>query len=155
MTALPRTSFGYVLSNASTIFGRYNPPEEMFLNSRDHLHIYFSQSGTLKTAVRGSTDENGFSALDSPSPLQINQWYHYALVIKRTGNSTSSHVYLDGIEFNSALRGGNTFDPIGPIHIGGRHDFSSTRHFEGDVSDIRFYRRALNAQEIQELMNAN
>ena len=155
MTNLPRNSFGYILSHASNTFGRFNPPEELIENSRDHLHIYFSQSGTLKTAVRGSTDENGFSALDSPSPLQINQWYHYALVIKKIGASTSSHVYIDGIEVNSALRGGNTLDPIGPIHIGGRYDFSSTRHFEGDVSDIRFYQRALNVQEIRELMNVN
>lgn len=154
LEALPSNSYGYLYSHSSNLFGRFHPASEMVSNSENYLHVYISQSGILKTAIRGTDDENGFSALDSPSPLEVGRWYHYGLVVKRLSGVTSSHVYLDGTEISSATRGGEVFDPIGGIHLGGRYDYSSIRHFHGDLSDIRVYRRALTGNELQNLMSS-
>jgi hypothetical protein len=136
--SLPTNSYGYLYSHRTRGASHY-------------LHVYLSAGGTLKTAIRGSDDQDSFSALDLPQPISPGIWYHYALVVATSSVSTISKVYLDGSLQRTATRGGRAFDPPAKVFVGGRYDLALTRHFTGRMSDIRFYRRPLSDSEIQSL----
>jgi len=137
---LPTNSYAYLYSHSSS-------------GSSQYLHVYISTAGTLRTAIRGSDDQNAYSALDVSNALTPDTWHHYALTVTTSSAGVTSTVFLDGASSSSAMRGGPEFNPSGFVSLGGRYDLSSARHFAGDISDIRIYTKRLSPADIQALAN--
>jgi len=68
--------------------------------------------------------------------------------VDTTGESGQAVLYLDGAEAATAERGTGGLDPACSLFLGGRADNSSSRHFHGQLADIRIYGRVLDTTEI-------
>jgi len=86
----------------------------------------------------------------STAGLEGNKWYHFTVV----RNTTEKRVYLykDGV----LVRTGNVYttDPTltsQNLHIG--RSGGNAQYFPGLIDDVRIYKRALSATEIQQLYN--
>ena len=117
------------------------------INQSDHLNVYLTDAGTLRTSVRGSDDSSDFDALDVAGGFRDDTWHHVAVVVA-PGSGGATAVYVDGALAASASRGGGTFDPAHPIYLGSRWDLSPGRHFDGALDEVMLVGRALTATEI-------
>ncbi len=120
------------------------------VTSTNHLNVFLTTAGTLRTSLRGSGDASEYSALDVAGDYRDAEWHHWALVVE-PGEPSSATVYVDGVQAATAARGGPSFDPPHPIFLGGRWDLSPTRDFKGDLDEIRLVDRALTPTEIATL----
>ncbi|MDP7743824.1 MAG: methyltransferase dimerization domain-containing protein, partial [Lentisphaeria bacterium] len=80
------------------------------INQSNHLNVYLTTAGTLRTSLRGSGDAPDFDALDVSGELRDGAWHHVAVVVV-PGDPSEATVYVDGVESASAPRGGPDFDP--------------------------------------------
>lgn len=78
-----------------------------------------------------------------------SQWHHVALVVDR--DSMTATIYVDGAVDKTAksIAVQSDLSNTNAIFIG--LDRNSTSHFVGDLDDVRIYRRALTAADIQSL----
>ena len=141
-------AFGFRASSASSdgyryLYGHGN------INGAHHLNVYLTDAGTVRTSLRGADDASDFSALDVTGGYRDDAWHHVAVVVAPSGPSTT--VWLDGVALATAPRGGSTFDPDHPIILGSRWDLSPTRHYRGDLDEIRIHDGAMTPSEIQGL----
>jgi hypothetical protein len=116
------------------------------VNQANHLNVYLTTAGTLRTSLRGSGDASDYDALDVPGSFRDGAWHHCAVVVI-PGDPSSAVVYVDGVEAASAARGGPGFDPPHPIFLGSRWDLNPSRDFEGDLDEIVLLARAITADE--------
>lgn len=87
-------------------------------------------------------NDNLVISMDDPQPLKLNTWVHYAL----TFDGTVMYFYRDG-----NLIGQHFGDSIGPTDV----DFViGDRDFQGLLDEVRFYTRALSAEEIKDYYEA-
>lgn len=79
-------------------------------------------------------------------------WHHICVSVTR-GNVEKGTFYVDGNEVGSfdSSEIGNTDSP-GPLNIGGHVDLDE-HAFVGYIDEVRVYRRGLNQEEIQSVMN--
>lgn len=90
----------------------------------------------------------GGSAKSQPVSIRDGQWHHVAVV--RTDSLIT--LYLDGKNVGSGEDRCN-HDDTNPIRIGMDCD-GDTCHFEGGLSEVHFYSRALSSAEVAEEWNA-
>ncbi|MCX8198220.1 MAG: LamG domain-containing protein [Candidatus Micrarchaeota archaeon] len=84
--------------------------------------------------------------------LSAGQWTHLAYV----WDGSSSHFYANGQQINSAYAGNPSYnqDSGEGVAIGGNVNFNGQKlYFIGQIDDVRFYGRALSAEEIRRLYN--
>jgi hypothetical protein len=79
--------------------------------------------------------------------LLVDQWVHTAAVFDQT--LSELHVYLNGKEVQSFTGIAPWCASTGPLLIGAQRD--DGLFFDGDVGDVRVYRRALSSVEIKAL----
>jgi hypothetical protein len=87
------------------------------------------------------------SPKSQPVSIRDNNWHH--LLVARAGNLIT--FYLDGKNVGSGETRCNHYDN-NPIRIGMDGDGNSW-HFEGEISEVHIYGRALNRDEVQEEWN--
>ena len=119
-----------VMSNADTASGsRYH---FMSVNSSAQFRAISSGGGASETAVGATT-------------LSLGRWYHVAAVWKTTSDR---RVYVNGVQdgIDTDPVNVNTPDEVG---IGLRHVNVDTDEFNGQITDARFYSRALTPSEIK------
>jgi hypothetical protein len=84
-----------------------------------------------------------FLVIDEAPSIDLNSWHHYVV----THNSNSIKVYMDGEFVNEFERSFSyEYPSSSPYEIGAKDVYRS--NFDGAVSDIRFYKRALNKFEV-------
>ncbi len=76
-------------------------------------------------------------------------WHHVAVV--REGSA--SRLYIDGVLVDSSNRGVGDLSNSANLAFGAK-DTGNSDFLNGSIDDIRFYSRALTAQEISELVNS-
>ena len=97
---------------------------------------------TIKTSS-GTTD------LDSSFPLQLDRFYHFAVVY----SGYSMELYADG-ELDSYLSNSGLMSVTGKALTFGRKDTDVAEYFlKGSLDEVRIYNRALSPDEIGPLMS--
>ncbi|WKZ25203.1 MAG: LamG domain-containing protein [Patescibacteria group bacterium] len=85
--------------------------------------------------------------------LSPQTWYHLAFVKNNGTISSTTKLYVNGQEVSGALEGTDSIpDIIDSPLIMGRLD--STRWFNGNISQVQIYNRALSAEEVLQNYNA-
>jgi len=79
--------------------------------------------------------------------LSVDKWVHTAAVFDQT--LSELHVYLNGKEVQSFTGIAPWCASKGPLLIGAQRD--DGLFFDGDVSEVRVYRRALSGAEVEVL----
>jgi uncharacterized delta-60 repeat protein len=91
----------------------------------------------------GSTDTGPYGT----TPLPINTWSFLAA----TYNGTNMILYVNGVQVASVAVGGNLATSTNALQIGG--DSIYGQYFQGLISNVRIYNKALNQSAIQTDMN--
>lgn len=104
----------------------------------------------------GATDKLYFFFGDAPGSgilisdaVSLNQWHHVA-VTRRNG---VLYGYLDGVEYNAGLQGGNASNANARLAIGKFPGYGSPP-FSGLIDEVGIFNRALTAEEIAAIYNA-
>ena len=107
--------------------------------------IRFEQSGGGFTAVIGN-DGGTYNGFTYTSGMAINTWYHVVLTWDTSTNSVAG--YWNGVRVFSAS---NSYwaTTIPNFAIG--EGFNTLRYWNGKIDDVRIYKRALSAIEINQL----
>ncbi len=91
----------------------------------------------------------GSSSATSTSTLAISNWYHIAA----TYDGSNIKIYINGVLDQTVPFTGNLTPNTSAFIVG--KDQSNTSTFYGSISDVRFYSRAISAQEIADMMPAS
>jgi len=106
---------------------------------------YNNSGGTLGLNCHISTDgSNEIGGSIAPFTLQNNTWYHIAL----TWDGTTSRVYLDGIQGASGTSSGAINSASVDLHFGAYSDLTANDFWDGFLSNIFIWNRALNPNDI-------
>jgi len=103
----------------------------------------FSESNTLTGRVE-TTSGRINNRVTLPS---TGTWAHVASVF----DSTQLIVYVDGVPLDTVLFSNRTLRPTTDVLNLGKRVGTSQYFFDGEMDDVRVYRRALTAEEIQTL----
>ncbi|MBD1582592.1 LamG domain-containing protein [Pseudoalteromonas sp. S16_S37] len=122
--------------------------------SEIQFYLFAGSNGALysRVGVEGNTYRTIRSDKDT---IDDGQWHFAALVNDHTKNEFT--LYLDGQKLGSKLSGlmpSNGMD----ILIGARRDGdnqSTSNHFDGDIDNVGFYKKALTNEEVQALFTGN
>lgn len=116
------------------IFGNYGSANSAGLE-------YYVWQNKLNNYIAGNVQSN--------TTLSAGVWYH-ACVTK--SGTTTTH-YLNGNQDGSGTNG-NNISGTNPFTIGNGHDYTSEA-FQGDIASLKFYNRALTANEVKQNFNAH
>ncbi|HEY3705207.1 MAG TPA: LamG-like jellyroll fold domain-containing protein [Terracidiphilus sp.] len=105
--------------------------------------------GPTPTSQWGATTFNGrwSDYMMSGDGLPVDKWVHTVAVFDQTLGEL--HIYLNGRELQTFHGIAPWAASKGPLLIGAQRDDGV--FFNGDVSDVRLYRRALNPKEVEAL----
>jgi hypothetical protein len=96
---------------------------------------------------------HGGQGLEGPSAIPLNEWTHLAI----TYDGLVKRLYVNGAQVASREQlGALLYDAAVPITIGS--DFESNNsgnHFNGRIDEVAFYNRALTAEDILSIYNAD
>ena len=106
-------------------------------------HLDLPGRGALRLQTTGAeTQENG-SVSSPPGVIQADTWQHVAAVVRRGKNET--RLYVNGY----AVAKGE----IGPANLDNpKMELQLGSQFRGELDEVRLYRRALGAEEINGLL---
>jgi len=131
------------------------------LSSFDRFNLKLGGSGVGGTddifINLAAGDQNSY-AYTTGDFITINQWYHVFMVFDGTtsGDANRLKLYIDGIQrtltFNAAIPSA-TADISDNFRIGIDNN-SAGRFFTGTIDEVRVYNRALSAQEVLDIYNA-
>lgn len=116
----------------------------------------FSVSNGLST-----TWKNGRPALDfwsvryrADNTLLTQQWYHLVFTKTQGAISTTSKIYVNGVEVNGSLEGTDTNPNITNSNLNiGRLNNVSTRYWNGFISNAAIFNSALTSAQVSTLFN--
>jgi len=114
--------------------------QENYLTSGYRLGFYNGGQPMFWT-----TQSGGSLQLNSSQNLALNAWNH--LVI--TYNAQQAYIYLNGVQTGSAA--GTYIAGSNPIRFG----YTVSEWYSGLMDDVRYYNRALSADEVKRLYNSN
>ncbi len=119
-------------------------------DTNDHYIMLSTVKAGSATRLRFRLMTNGVTGtlIASSGNLSNNEWVHVAAVYD--GNNML--LYKDGEQVGSVPKSGNiTTNNSAQAWIGGNPPSSSIRPWDGSISDLRLYSRALTGQEIRDL----
>jgi hypothetical protein len=90
-------------------------------------------------------DEADTAGIRSTTTLSTGQWYHVAA----TWDGSTVKIYIDGVLNTSTSRTGTIGTDTRTLYMGGRS--GGTDMFNGMIRDVRFYNRALSANDVKHL----
>jgi hypothetical protein len=166
VTTLPSPGLQVLAPNAVTIacwvFVRTNQnwqrPFDFGVSSTGaYMFLTTNQAATAPSSPRFAITTAGFGMeqvinMTTPATLSLNTWHHLVVVLAAGATYTGS-LYIDG-----ALAGSNAAMTLHPTNLGattnnflGRSQFAVDPYFNGQIDDVRIYRRALTPAEITTL----
>jgi predicted alpha/beta superfamily hydrolase len=109
--------------------------------------------GPTPTSQWGATTFNGrwSDYLINGDGLPVDKWVHVTAVFDQTLGEL--HIYVDGREMQAFHGIAPWGASKGPLLVGAQRDDGV--FFNGDVSDVRVYRRTLNAKEVETLSQSD
>ncbi|MER6946557.1 LamG-like jellyroll fold domain-containing protein [Nonomuraea sp. NPDC000554] len=93
------------------------------------------------------TSPGGHSTVSGLSPLPVNSWSHVAL----TYDGTALRLFVNGEQVAQTSLSGNLYDDGSPLRIGGNAIWGE--YFSGLIDEVRVYKLAQTAAQIQSDMN--
>ncbi len=104
--------------------------------------------GTLRLQTAGQAEQANGMVSSRPGAIRLNTWQHVAAVVRRGKNE--SVLYVNGNLVARGPLGAAQFDdPKSDLQIG---NISGAQPFQGDLADVRLYRRPLDTGEILALV---
>lgn len=130
--------------SATATFGSTTPAPIGYYGSGVHPKAFWLLGGLLGVRVWiGSTAYSTTFATPARGPL--NEWHHYAVVLDAV--ALTGNVYRDGSLVHSGaingVSGTFTASHTAPLNLGWG--------LVGDLQDVRFYTRALSAEEVRHI----
>ena len=86
----------------------------------------------------------------STDAVVLNTWYHVVGTYDSTAGANNSKLYVNGVYNNAETRTGEVTNSSDPLVIG----FRTLYPFNGNISDVRIYNRALSEDEIKLLYDS-
>ena len=124
-----------------TTYSSYNPLVFRDGNNTYNLGLRIDGSGNIEFRQYGGDEIR----TDEGYPTQ--EWTHIVV----TSNNLNGNIYVNG-ELKKSGTFSHSFVDSGNIRFG-IYSYSSGFHFDGNMSDIRIYNRALTADEVAQLYN--
>jgi hypothetical protein len=104
--------------------------------------------GSLQLQTAGQADQANATVSSRPGVIRANAWQHIAAVVRRGRNETL--LYVNGTLVAKGAVGAAQFDdPKSDLRIG---NISGTQPLQGELADVRLYRRPLEASEVLALV---
>ena len=132
------------VSEYNMFMGRYLPYFGFYTGNR---FIFSNLIGGIQCTITTPTTN-----------LTLNTWYHATFTTSYDGANTTMIIYTNGIQTASGVFAGTQGNYSNPFMIGDGNDTtngtSSWLPFQGRVSNIKIYNRALTAGEIAQNFNA-
>jgi len=160
ITPIPRnTSFtleAWVYSRNVSLQRQYiytqqaNPPTQANFTYMDRQGMMFSEN-ILQCQFLNTDGVAG--TITSNQTFSNNTWYHIVVA----HNGTTANMYINGNrDIGATLTGTQTtaIPNVNQARIGRRGDVNGDDYFNGYISQVKDYNRALSAQEIQDNYNA-
>jgi hypothetical protein len=116
--------------------------------SGEQFRFSVGESVNGKLRYSAATEEVGGNTL-----LTAGTWYH--AVITRSSSSGRLNIYLNGVNDGSAATGSVPSAPTSNVKIGSRDNASASEYWNGKIDEVRFYNRALSADEVSQLYRLN
>jgi subtilisin-like proprotein convertase family protein len=116
--------------------------ERIFDLGQDTTH-YMALTSAMAFTITTSADTQVLTA----QPLPIDTWVHVAVTLE----GDTGKLYVNGVETTSGNIALNPRDVAGASNWLGRSQDSQAPHFNGRLSDVRAFSRALGEAEIQSL----
>ena len=144
---LKRTSKLYegLFSQYSTLYADYSLD-----NSHKLVSLLRVDSGTLRYYTSNSS---GTWQAVSPASITNGLWYFVSVTVSGTLSSPTTSIFLNGTTFNNSLSAlSSTPDTTATHSIGG--NIYANEGFNGNISQLSIYNRALSQQEVLQNYNA-
>lgn len=104
--------------------------------------------GVLRIETAGPDNQPNGSVSSPPGVIRADAWQHVAAVVRRGGNET--RLYVNGYPVEKGKIGAANLDnPRMNLHLG---RIPGAQAFQGELDEVRLYRRALDDAEIQGLL---
>jgi len=104
--------------------------------------------GILRIRTTGPDNEPNGTVSSPPGTLRVNAWQHVAAVVRRAKKET--RLYVNGYPVGKGEIGpANLDNPKVNLHLG---RLPGAQPFQGELDEVRLYRRALGEAEIQGLL---
>jgi hypothetical protein len=115
--------------------------------------VSYGSANTNQARFLGTCDGyfqfGGYNGVDIQGSLMpINTWFNIA----GTYDGTTAILYVDGIEMNRGARSWNTIQNIG--YVGTQVNNSEIEYWDGSISNIQIYNKALTATDVLNNYNA-
>jgi hypothetical protein len=122
--------------------------QDAIYKARDNYYLEASSTRSGVPAA-GGTAGSSDTTLFGASPLPSNSWSF----LSATYNGTSMVLYVNGVLVASVTISGNLATSTNPLQIGG--DSIYGQYFQGLISNVRIYNKALGQSAIQTDMNSS
>jgi hypothetical protein len=95
--------------------------------------------------------------IETATNLSLNTWYHATFTTSYDGANTTMKTYTNGVETTTGTFAGTQGNYSNPFMIGDGNNGSNTSWypFQGRISNVKVYNRALTAAEIRQNFNAS
>jgi ELWxxDGT repeat protein len=112
-----------------------------------HDDYYLESSSPSGTPAAGGTAGTSDTGPYGKTPLPVNTWTFLAA----TYDGSNMILYVNGVQVSSVAVSGNLATSTNPLQIGG--DSIYGQYFQGLISNVRIYNKALSQSAIQTDMN--
>lgn len=111
--------------------------------------------GTIRFETNGPDNQSNGTLSSAPGAIRFNAWQHVAVVVKRGKSgeraTNESRIFVNGyVAARGEIGPANLDHPALDLRLG---RVGSAQPFLGDLDEMRIYRRALDAAEIQGLVH--
>ena len=104
-------------------------------------------NGVLRIETAGPDNKSNGTVASAPGAIQVNKWQHVAAVVNRAGQT---RLFINGyLVAQGKIGPANLDNPKVLLQIGRIQD---SHQFQGEIAQVRVYRRALGENEIQALV---
>ena len=104
--------------------------------------------GVLRLETSNAMNQSNGSVASRPGVIRANQWHHVAAVVRRGENNTQ--LYVNGYEVGvGTILSSDLDNPKVDLTIG---RVPGAQQFKGEIDEVRYYSRALGADELKALL---
>lgn len=108
-----------------------------------HIRVADTSSNVTNGRVEFELSDGTFAELSSTTDVKDGEWHH--IVGLRSGST--GRLYINGVEEDTNTVTTGEINPSASFEIG-RHS-GGTEYFSGQLDDIRVYKYALTAEQVQ------